>query len=152
MKLSYNFFKTITDVTIDLFYKTWYNYTMKNQSSINCGMENNMAENNVNEIIDIIKGKIQEKKAEGVSTDGLPEKFAAEFQLKDGGVFYVELKNGEINIAPYEYNDRDILIKTTAETLKKILNKDMRIQKALITGKIKISGDIQKAMLLKKVL
>lgn len=115
-------------------------------------MENNMAENNVNEIIDIIKGKIQEKKAEGISTEGLPEKFAAEFQFKDGGVFYVELKNGEINIAPYEYNDRDILIKTTAETLKKILNKDLSIQKALITGKIKISGDMQKAMLLKKVL
>ncbi|MCM1226777.1 MAG: SCP2 sterol-binding domain-containing protein [Clostridium sp.] len=105
-----------------------------------------MSDNKLNEIIETIK-----KKIDGRTFEGLPEKFAAEFQLKDSGVFYVEIKDGKINIEPYEYNDRDILVSASADTLKKILDNKLGIEKALITGKIKVSGNLQKAMFIKKI-
>lgn len=105
-----------------------------------------MADNKVNELVEIIKGKI-----EGHTFEGLPEKFAAEFQIENSGAFYIEIKNGKINVAPYEYNDRDLLINTSADTLKKILDKKLGIEKALITRKITVSGNLQKAMFIKKI-
>lgn len=105
-----------------------------------------MANNNINEIIELIR-----LKTNGCNTEGLPDKFAAEFRIEDAGVFYIEILNGKITIAPYEYNDRDILIQTTADNLTKILNKELGIEKALITKKITVSGNIQKAMFIKKL-
>lgn len=105
-----------------------------------------MAENNINELVETIKEKIK-----GHTFENLPEKFAAEFQIENAGTFYVAVKDGSIDIAPYEYNDRDILVKTSADTLKKILEKKLGIEKALITRKISVSGNLQKAMFIKKL-
>ena len=75
------------------------------------------------------------EKAETSDISSIKEKFAAEFQITGEGVFYVEVRDGKISIEPYEYNDRDLLIKASADTLKKIINKELSIEKALITRK-----------------
>lgn len=105
-----------------------------------------MAENNVNEIISIIKEKLK-----GRNFSELTDKFAAEFQVENAGTFYVEIKDGKINIEPYEYNDRDVLIQTSADNLKAIVDGKLGIEKALLTRKVVVSGNLQKAMLIKKL-
>ena len=92
------------------------------------------------------------EKAETSDISSIKEKFAAEFQITGEGVFYVEERDGKISIEPYEYNDRDLLIKASADTLKKIINKELSIEKALITRKISVSGNLQKAAFIKKIL
>lgn len=105
-----------------------------------------MPNSNVNELIEIIQSKI-----EGQDFSALTEKFAAEFRIENEGVFYIEALNGKITIAPYEYNDRDIIVNTTSENLKKILDKKLGIEKALITRKITVSGNLQKAKFIKNI-
>ena len=78
------------------------------------------------------------EKAETSDISSIKEKFAAEFQITGEGVFYVEVRDGKISIEPYEYNDRDLLIKASADTLK--------------TRKISVSGNLQKAAFIKKIL
>lgn len=67
--------------------------------------------------------------------------------------FYVEVcEDGKVNIEPYEYNDKDVEIKATFETLMLILSKQMSIDKALAFRKIEVRGNMAKALLLKKFL
>lgn len=107
-----------------------------------------MAENKIDMLTEMIRLKI-----DGCNTDELPDKFAAEFRIEDAGVFYIEISHGKITVAPYEYNDRDVLVQTKSDNLIKILNKELGIEKALITRKISVSGNIQKAMtVMKKIL
>lgn len=106
-----------------------------------------MSGNNVDMLISMIRKKFANK-----DLSGFTEKFAAEFRLTDGGVFYIEALNRNINIEPYEYNDKDVTISISSEDLKKILNKKLSIEKALITRKVKINGNLQKAMMIKDFL
>lgn len=107
-----------------------------------------MAENKIDILTEMIRQKI-----DGCNTDELPDKFAAEFRIEDAGVFYIEILNGKITIAPYEYNDKDVLVQTDYDNLTKILNKELGIEKAIITRKASVSGNIQKAMtVMKKIL
>lgn len=105
-----------------------------------------MPENNISVLIKLIKEKI-----DAADTSLIKEKFAVEFQITGEGVFYVEVKDGNISIEPYEYNDRDLLIKASADTLEKIIKKELSIEKALITRKIIVSGNLQKAAFIKKL-
>ena len=38
------------------------------------------------------------------------------------GAFYVEIKDGKINVEPYEYHDRDILVTANADTIIGLAN------------------------------
>lgn len=65
------------------------------------------------------------------------------------GAFYAEVSDGKLSIEPYEYFDRDVLFTTTAEVLLKIATGKMDAIWAFTTGKLKVEGDIDKALLLK---
>lgn len=66
------------------------------------------------------------------------------------GAFYAEVSDGTLTMEPYEYYDRDVLFKTSAETLLKIAKGKMDPVLAFTLGKLKIEGDIGKALLLKE--
>ena len=38
------------------------------------------------------------------------------------GAFYIEIDDGKINVEPYEYYDRDVLVVTSADMLLNIIN------------------------------
>ena len=67
------------------------------------------------------------------------------------GAFYLEVSDGKVNIEPYEYFDRDVLFTTTAETLIKIAMGKLDPVWAYTTGKLKVQGSIEKALLLKEL-
>lgn len=68
------------------------------------------------------------------------------------GVFYVELKDGVLHIEPYEYNDRDALFTCSADTLFKIASGKTDPIPAVMLGKLKVDGNIDKALKLKDLL
>ena len=84
---------------------------------------------------------------------GAPEHAAFQFNItgEGEGAFYVEVSDGKINVEPYEYFDRDILVYTSAEDLIEILEGRNDIVNANLSGKITAEGDLRKAEFLKNL-
>ena len=64
----------------------------------------------------------------------------------NGGVFYVEVKDGKVNAEPYEYNDRSCAITMSPDNFLKFLNGKLDPVIAFTTGKLKVDGDVGKAL------
>lgn len=63
------------------------------------------------------------------------------------GAFYLEIDNGEVKVEPYEYYDRDVLITSSADNIIKIMNGKLDPVLAFTIGKIKVEGDLGKALI-----
>ena len=70
----------------------------------------------------------------------------------DGGVFYVEVKDGRINIEPYEHNDRNCAITMDLTNFNKLIDGKLDPVLAFTTGKLKVDGDVGKALEFSKLL
>lgn len=57
------------------------------------------------------------------------------------GAFYLEISDGKINVEPYEYYDRDMIIVTTAEVIEQMLDGDLLPLEAYTNEKITVYGD-----------
>ncbi len=64
----------------------------------------------------------------------------------NGGVFYVEVKDGKINVEPYEYNDRNCALTIDMDNFNKLLDGKLDPVKAFTFGKLKVDGDVGKAL------
>ena len=64
-----------------------------------------------------MKGKFME-----ADVSNIQEHLAFQFNItgEAGGIFYIEIKNGELHVEPYEYYDRDAMFTCSADTLKKL--------------------------------
>lgn len=65
------------------------------------------------------------------------------------GAFYVEVKDGELHVEPYEYYDRDAIFICSAKTLFKLADGKLDPVFAFTTGKLKVEGSLDKALKLK---
>lgn len=63
-----------------------------------------------------------------------------------GGTFYIALRNGGIDVAPYEYNDRSCGITISPENFLKLMDDKLDAVLAFTTGKLKIDGSVEKAL------
>lgn len=81
------------------------------------------------------------------------EHVAFQFNIEGeaAGAFYLELKEGKAYVEPYEYYDRDVCITCKAETLLKIIEGELDPVLAFTLKKIRVEGDLGKALLLKEV-
>ena len=68
------------------------------------------------------------------------------------GAIYLELDHGKINVEPYEYYDRDVIITTSARIILEIASGKLDIEDAFNSGKIHVRGNLDKAYLLKDVI
>ena len=91
--------------------------------------------------------------AEGADAEKIQEHVAFQFNIEGeaAGAFYLEVKDGKAVVEPYEYYDRDVLIRCTADTLLKIVEGKLDPVFAFTVQKIKVEGDLGKALLLKEV-
>ncbi len=82
------------------------------------------------------------------------EKLAFQFNIigEGEGKFYVELKEGKLSIEPYEYYDRDCTFICTSDVLFKIISGKLDPVFAFTTGKLKVEGDLGKALKLKELM
>lgn len=59
------------------------------------------------------------------------------------GAFYLEISDGKINVEPYEYYDRDIIIVTSAEVIMKMIRGEIQPRVALSNGQLRGYGDME---------
>lgn len=59
------------------------------------------------------------------------------------GAFYLEIDNGKINVEPYEYYDRNVIIVTSADILLQIISGKVKAMNAYANGQIKVYGNLE---------
>ncbi len=79
---------------------------------------------------------------------------AVQVNLSDveDGVLYVEIKDGKLSVEPYEYHDRNCAITLSATNFSKLIDGKLDPVLAFTTGKLKVDGDINKALEFSKLL
>ena len=67
------------------------------------------------------------------------------------GTFYAEYKNGKLSVEPYDYRDRDAALTADSKDFLKIAEGKMDPIQAYFLGKLKVDGDVSKALALKNM-
>lgn len=98
-----------------------------------------------------------EIKQKFIDTDvsDIQEHLAFQFNIADaeaGGAFYVEVKDGKLYVEPYEYYDRDAIFTCTPELLFRIADGEADPVAAFLEQKLKVEGNIEKALRLKEII
>ncbi|MCI9122597.1 MAG: SCP2 sterol-binding domain-containing protein [Eubacterium sp.] len=90
-----------------------------------------------------IKGRFLE-----ADVSDITEHLAYQFNIVGDaeGIFYVEVKDGVLHVEPYEYFDRDAMFTGKAETFMKIASGKLDPVLAVTLQKLKVEGDIGKAL------
>ena len=70
----------------------------------------------------------------------------------EGGVFYVEVKDHKVNVEPYEYNDRNCAVTMNMVDFNKLIDGKLDPVMAFTIGKLKVDGDVGKALEFSKLL
>ena len=97
-----------------------------------------------------VKGKFM-----GADVSDIHEHLAYQFNIEDeeaGGAFYVEVKDGVLYVEPYEYYDRDAMFISTPEIFRKIADGEMDPVWAFTTQKLRVEGNIDKALKLNDII
>ena len=102
-----------------------------------------------------IKRMVQKAKETYCKADAgeIKEHVAIQFNItgEAAGAFYLEIRDGQVMVEPYEYYDRDVIVTCDAEHLIQIAEGKLGMEAAYLTGQIKAEGDLGKALLLKKL-
>ncbi len=64
----------------------------------------------------------------------------------NSGVFYIEIKDGKINVEPYDYHDRSCGITISSDNFNKLIDGKLDPVAAFTLGKLKVDGDLGKAL------
>ena len=57
------------------------------------------------------------------------------------GIFYIEAKDGKVNVEPYDYHDNKAVVTVAPTNLLKILDGKLTPVIAYTTGKVSVDGD-----------
>lgn len=68
------------------------------------------------------------------------------------GAFYMEVKDGKVEVQPYDYKDRDILVTADGQTILDMMSGKLDVVAAYLTHRISAEGDLGKADILKKLI
>lgn len=94
------------------------------------------------------------KEFEGTDVSDFGEHLAYQFNVTGAGEgsFYIEVKEGMLFIEPYTYNDYDAMFTATADTFTSIMNGKIDPIWAFTIHKLKVDGNIEKALKLKELI
>ncbi len=71
---------------------------------------------------------------------------------QDPSVFYVEVKDHKISVEPYDYQDRNCAISIKSDDFNKLISGKLDPVVAFTLGKLKVDGDVGKALEFSKLL
>ena len=82
------------------------------------------------------------------------ENLAYEFHVtgEEQGTFYVEVKDGKLNIEPYDYHDRAASFTASAKVFNDIMAGKTDPVLAFTLKKLKVDGDLGKALRIKELI
>ena len=78
--------------------------------------------------------------------------FQVDVEGKAEGIFYIEIKDGQLHVEPYDYHDRNARLIINGTNLMKLVNGKLETAQASTTGKRKVDGDPNAAMQLIRLL
>lgn len=64
------------------------------------------------------------------------------------GAFYLEIADGRVNVEPYEYYDRDVIIVTSADTIMQMIEGKLQPRAAYTNGQLRLYGDVEQIKVL----
>lgn len=90
----------------------------------------------------------------GADVSDIQEHLAYQFNIigEASGIFYVEVKDGELHIEPYEYYGCDAMFTATTETFQAIMTGKLDPVKAFNDQELKVEGDFDKALKLSEII
>lgn len=93
------------------------------------------------------------KKLMDADASNITEHLAYQFNItgEAEGIFYVEVKEGKLYVEPYEYYDRDAMFTCTPDILDKIADGELDPVEAFTQKKLKVEGNIEKALRFKEI-
>lgn len=101
------------------------------------------------EIVEKVKTRL-----EGVDTSKVQGFLAIQVNItgEGEGAFYVEVKDGVLTVAPYEYYDRQAKIIMKSKNFLALMDGKLDPVAAFTLGKLKIEGSIEKVLEFSKLL
>mgnify|MGYP002621848181 CR=1 FL=1 len=67
------------------------------------------------------------------------------------GIFYIEVKDHQVNVEPYDYYDRNAIVTTNPTNLLKVLDGKLSAKEAYKSGKITVDGDLDAVLTVLKL-
>lgn len=58
------------------------------------------------------------------------------------GAFYLEIADGKVNVEPFEYYDRDVLVVTTADIIMQMIEGGLQPMVAYTNEQLKVYGNV----------
>lgn len=100
-----------------------------------------------NEFFEQMKQKFINK-----DVSSIPGRLAIQINLtgEAAGTFYIEVKDNQLSIEPYSYDDRDVALTISSQDFQKLISGKLDPVLAFTCGKLKVDGDLGKALELKK--
>ena len=88
------------------------------------------------------------KKLSKADVSSIPGTLAVQVDVegKAEGIFYIEIKDGQLHVEPYDYHDRNARLIINGTNLMKLVNGKLDPVLAFTTGKLKVDGDTNAAM------
>ena len=98
--------------------------------------------------------KDAQKLVSKADASGISEHLAVQYNVtgEGEGAFYMEVKDGKVEVQPYDYKDRDILVTADGQTILDMMSGKLDVVAAYLTHKISAEGDLGKADILKKLI
>ena len=91
------------------------------------------------ELVELVRQAVKKKK---VCKDVGHVAFQFNVEGEAEGIFYLEIKDGKINVEPYDYYDRDAIIVTSADVIMQIIEGKIWKGEACKKGLLKVYGDV----------
>ena len=67
------------------------------------------------------------------------------------GIFYIEVKDHQINVEPYDYYDHNAIVTVNPTNLMKLLEGKLNAKDAFESGKVIVDGDINAVLTVLKL-
>lgn len=101
------------------------------------------------ELFSEMKGKFM-----NADVSDINEHLAFQFNItgEGEGAFYVEVKDGELFIEPYEFYDRDAVFICSAKVLLDMADEKLDPVFAFTVGKLRVEGNLDKALQFKRII
>ena len=83
-------------------------------------------------------------KFEKANTKKIKETLAIQVNIEGknvNGIFYIEVKDGKVNVEPYDYYDHNAIVYAAPSNIMKMLDGKLKPEAAFKQGKVKIDGD-----------
>lgn len=94
------------------------------------------------ELVDLVREKVTSENLAGVPFTAIQVNIIG----KESGIFYIEIKDGVGHVEPYDYRDHQCVLILEQAAFLKLMEGKLDPVLAYTTGKLKVEGDLAKAL------